>query len=1018
VPDRVTERRTATNEARSIHVSAGPIVESLEARLLLSGTAAHEAIELFHITPAVFIENQGQWADSSVRFVHRGQGANIAHTDSGPVFELFREVASGEDDAKDAAALAGVPTGEFDAEPARLQRLRFSATFDGANAVTPIGLEPSQTRFNFFVGDPSEWRENVPSYEIVAYEGLYDGIDLHTWGRRDHLKYEFHVAPGADFSQIRVSYSGIEALTIDEAGTLHVRLPGDRGEVVDEAPYIYQVGGGEQVEVPGVYRLVDADTYAFEIAGAYDPTQPLIIDPDLDWSSYLGAGGEDRGHDIAVDAGGNVLVTGTTYSSGWVSGGWDETLSGGAWDGFVVKLSASGGHLWSSYLGGSGEDGGYGVAADAAGNALVTGQTMSSGWVSGGWDTNHGGGYDGFLVKLSPSGGHLWSSYLGGGSDDRASGIALDATGSVLVTGYTTTSGWVSGGWDTSYGGDYDAFVVKLSASGEHLWSSYVGDSAWEQGYGIAADAAGNALLTGYTWSLALASGGRQTSLGGTDAFVVKLSATGGHLWSRYLGGSGHDRGYGIAADLAGNALVTGTTGSPGWTSGGWQTSFGGDYDGFVVKLSAAGGHLWSSYLGGGSTDGGWGVTTDAAGRALVTGQTMSSGWVSGGWDTGIGGVKDAFVVKLGAAGGHLWSSYLGGGDPDGGQGIAADDAGNALVTGWTWSSGWVSGGWDTTYGGGVDGFVARIAVDTTAPTVDAWYSAGEHGEGVGKALLEIPDDGTFCEPRMAGVAELQVEFSEAIDPGSFTPESVRMAGNDSDGNPVDLSDIAVSTSTAVGDTVGIINFEPALPDAVRYLVQIEGVTDLAGNPLAGDNDRVFTALAGDCTGDLRVNAIDLSYIWPRRTTLIDGVSEDQTRSDVTSDGRINAIDLSAAWPRRGADMRDVPDPVLSKADASPSAEAGAIEAAAVRAALVGASMNASPASPAAWQPAQARTALAASPAIALRPAPWAQRPAASEVVTVPVETKTIEVAGQTPAAAVDALPDVLALSKLLPLAL
>ncbi|MGB2820667.1 MAG: proprotein convertase P-domain-containing protein, partial [Phycisphaerae bacterium] len=151
--------------------------------------------------------------------------------------------------------------------------------------------------------------------------------------------------------------------------------------------------------------------------------------------------------------------------------------------------------------------------------------------------------------------------------------------------------------------------------------------------------------------------------------------------------------------------------------------------------------------------------------------------------------------------------------------------------------------------------------VDTTPPTADAWYSLAQHAQGVGELRLEVPDDGRFSEPRTDGVNRLLLEFSEAIDPASLTISSVRMAGNDRLGNPVDLSGIVVSTSTAAGNTVGIINFAPALPDVVRYIVQVDGIRDPAGNPLAGDNNRILTAQIGDSMEDLRVNAIDLSYI-------------------------------------------------------------------------------------------------------------------------------------------------------------
>jgi len=223
---------------------------------------------------------------------------------------------------------------------------------------------------------------------------------------------------------------------------------------------------------------------------------------------------------------------------------------------------------------------------------------------------------------------------------------------------------------------------------------------------------------------------------------------------------------------------------------------------------------------------------------------------------------------------------------------------------------------------------VTVMVVDTEPPTLVAWSSAAEHA-GVGEVLLEVSDDGGFSESRMAGVTRLVIGFSEAIDPMSLSPSSVLLAGNDVNSQPVDLSGIIVTTSTRGGDTVGVIDFAPALPDVVRYLVQIEGVTDAAGNPLSGDNNRILTALSGDANSDLRVNAIDLSYIWPRRTTHIDGVTVEQTRSDVTGDGRVNAIDLSATWPRRGPNMQNVSDPVLPGKTAGAGTSQGAFDAAA-----------------------------------------------------------------------------------------
>ena len=211
------------------------------------------------------------------------------------------------------------------------------------------------------------------------------------------------------------------------------------------------------------------------------------------WSTYLGGGENDSGYDVAIDSGGSVLVTGCTVSSGWVSGGFDATYGGGSCDAFVVKLSPSGGHLWSTYLGDNEPKTLQGVAVDSADNVLIVGFTESLGWVSGGYDTGRSGVSDGFVAKLSPDGAHLWSTYLGGASNDLASDVAVDSGDSLLVVGYGGPSGWVSGGFDTHYGGEtYDAFVVKLSPDGQHVWSTYLGGTSYEYGHAIAVDPAGD----------------------------------------------------------------------------------------------------------------------------------------------------------------------------------------------------------------------------------------------------------------------------------------------------------------------------------------------------------------------------------------------------------------------------------------------------------------------------------------------------------------------------------------------
>ncbi len=711
-------------------------VELLEDRRLLS--VSSPTIELFSTSPATFVENQGQWEDESVRYAFFGDGANVLHTDSGPVFQLFqREEVDGAEDTQGwlgqseavpqdplQTSWESSPTGaslrsatSHPSENTVTHTAQFSVHFDGANAVEPTGFDQAETVYNYFIGDESNWQSNVPSFGTVGYPELYDGIDLYTWGRRDSLKYEFHVAPGADYQQIEVSYEGIDGLWIDDDGALHVQptvppLPlgegwgeGSFGELVDEAPYIYQLIDGQETEVAGRFELIDADTYTFVVTGNYDPNLELILDPDLAWSTYLGGSFYDWGYGIAVDAAGNTLVTGVTWSTDF-SG--RNNSRQGLIDAFVAKVSPSGALAWATYLGGSDRDLGYGIAVDAAGNALVTGTTDSTDF-PGRNNAHRGGGWDAFVAKVFPNGALAWSTYLGGSGGDKGYGIAVDAAGNTLVTGDTGSNDFL-GRNNAHHGGGWDAFVAKVSLSGALTWATYLGGSGRDLANGIAVDAAGNALVTGTTESTDF-SGQTDAYHGGYwDAFVAKVSLSGALNWATYLGGTDSDKGYGIALDAAGNALVTGVTWSayfPGQTN--LPSPFN---DAFVAKVSPGGAMTWATYLGGSGGDEGLGIAVDAAGNALVTGETSSTDFPGrnnshhGGDDYG----DDAFVAKVFPNGALGWSTYLGGSSNDLGSGIALDAAGNALVIGTTESTDFL--GQTNAYHDDVvylDAFVAKV---------------------------------------------------------------------------------------------------------------------------------------------------------------------------------------------------------------------------------------------------------------------------------------------------------------------
>jgi len=681
-------------------------LEALEPRVVLSGDPS--ALEVLNAAPALFAANLGQWQDPSVRYLFQGAGTAVAHTEGGPVFLLSRP-----EQGADGASF--------------VHSTSFAVTFVGAENVAPVGLDPSEAVYNYYVGDPSTWRSEVPTFETVGYLDLWAGVDLLTWGRRDGLKYEFRIAPGADPGQIRLRYEGIEGLWLDDSGALHVVTP--LGEVVDDAPFIYQEIGGERVQVAGAFLLADACTLSFAITGSYDPGFTLVIDPTIAWSSYLGGDGDDFGIGVAVDTLGNAFLTGTTATPPPqfpTTGGFDTTL-GGTSDAFITKVSGAGSLLWSTYLGGSGTEAGYGIAVDGLGNVFVVGRTTSSDFpTTGGFDTTLGGTEDAFITKVSGAGALLWSSYLGGSGKDSASSVATDGFGDAFVVGYTESSNFpATGGFDTVLSGTSDAFITKVSGTGSLLWSSYLGGTASEGANRVAVQS-GNAYIIGSTTSSDFpTTGGFDTSLGGLkDAFVAKVTGGGSLAWSSYLGGSGLDDGYGIAVDGLGDVFVTGETASSDFpAAGGFQTIYGGGTaDGFVARINSAGSLLWSSYLGGSGYDYGDSIAVDGSGDAYVTGETGSTNFpTSGGFDTSLGGTQDAFVAKVSAAGALVWSSYLGGSAGDVGWGIAVDGSGDLLVTGYTTSTNFpVSGGFDTTHGGYADVFITKVstAAANHAPTL------------------------------------------------------------------------------------------------------------------------------------------------------------------------------------------------------------------------------------------------------------------------------------------------------------
>ncbi len=445
---------------------------------------------------------------------------------------------------------------------------------------------------------------------------------------------------------------------------------------------------------------------------AYDRTRPLIIDPVLVYSTYLGGSGTDIARGIAADpvTPGIVYVAGETTSTNFpTTAGFQPTFGKGT-DCFVASFNTSQSgpfsRIYSTYLGGSGADQCYGIAVDGSHNAYVVGRTTSTNFpLAKKLNGNNRGGSDAIVVKLNANGsGLLYSVYLGGSADEWGFGIAVDTLGQAYVTGRTTSSNFpVVGGFQSTLGDPTgDAFITKINAAGDaFLYSTYLGGNGSDQGNGIAVGPSAIAYVTGNTTSSNLVTKNAFQAAGGNgDAFVAKVNTTasGGAslLYSSYLGGNGVDAGLGIATDGI-SAFVTGQTASSFSFLSPSPRFFGSQVpaslNAFVARVdtdqTGQASVAFFGYLGGGS---GNAIAVDAIGDAYVTGQTFGGFPVTpDAFQPNHAGNGDAFVARLNTdVSGNaalVFGSYLGGTGADQGLGIALDPSGDGYVTGSTSST-------------------------------------------------------------------------------------------------------------------------------------------------------------------------------------------------------------------------------------------------------------------------------------------------------------------------------------------
>ena len=591
------------------------------------------------------------------------------------------------------------------------------------------GLQRLPMQTSYFSGSaPAAWHTDISSFRQVAYRNIYPGIDVVYYGSRGQLEYDLVVAPGADWSQIRIAVEGPDGLRLDADGSIELDTGGEN--IRFRTPRAYQNFGDGTREVPSRYVFTSRNYIGFELGG-YDPTRPLIIDPVFSYTTYLGGSLSDQAYGITVDGSGCAYIAGETYSFDFpLRNAW-QTSEHGDRDVFVSKLSADGSSLiYSTYLGGGSFDSGRAIAIDSSGAAYVTGVTWSADFPTtpGVLQTTYAGQGDVFVAKLNPSGGLVFATYIGGAGADTATSIALDSARNAYVAGYTSSLNFpMSHAYQPTFrGGWQDAFVFALNTNGSSsIYSTYIGGSGNEVAQGVAVTPAGEAFIVGSTDSsdFPTASPIQSSNAGELDAFVVKLTASGGLAYATYFGGRSSDYGNAIAVDSSGVAYITGTTVSSDFpvTQGALQTATTTTYDAFVARLRSDGTLSYAARFGGTDSDEGSAIAVDSFGNAYIGGYTYSSDFpvrlAPQPLFAGSGGgmpANDAFLARLNQDGSAIqFSTYLGGTADDRVTGLAVDGAGDCYVAGFTLSHDFpvTAGSLRTSIGGSMDSFVTKLSV-------------------------------------------------------------------------------------------------------------------------------------------------------------------------------------------------------------------------------------------------------------------------------------------------------------------
>jgi hypothetical protein len=613
-------------------------------------------------------------------------------------------------------------------------------TFEGAGSGVVAGEARRSGRYNFFSGaEASSWRTDVPVFDRVRLGAAESKAAVVVRERDGRLAYDLELAPGARLADVAVRVDGADALRLGDDGSLIAETAA--GALRQTEPVAWRVNDdGSRESVICAFRLIDPVTFGFSAPSDEIDARPLVVDPSLEWCGYVGGDGLDELFAVDVDPAGAVYYGGRSTSATFpaTAGAFDVSVSAGNFDAVVLKLDPSATTLlYATYLGGTGTDRVECLRVNAAGEAYLGGQG-GSGWpvTPGAYKTIYGGQGDMFATKLSANGDALvYSTYVGGTAEERGHAIAIDAAGAAYVVGQTlsTTSYGTTGSSilaTTDSIGTWNGCVTKVNASGTGVvYSVRFGGSGSDWVYGVQVDAAGSAYVAGATGSVNFNASGTGLNLpaAGFDVFVAKINPTGSAFsWKARLGSPGYEHVSGLELASDGTTYVVGCAGFGFPTTLNAHRMVGDGGDGFALHLAADGGALlYSTFLGGTSTEQANAAALDASGRLYVAGYTNSSDLpvtpnaLNPAFNGG-GVPADGFVLKLSKNGDALdYASYFGGANDDSVNAVRLAGNGLLWIAGTTQSVNLPTlGGFGPTPSISYEGFGARMKLPASAAAV------------------------------------------------------------------------------------------------------------------------------------------------------------------------------------------------------------------------------------------------------------------------------------------------------------